>query len=119
MSGLFAGTSLERPITCERCEKPLAECKCAPQARQKASAIPPKDQPVRVRREKRRGKVVTVVGGLDPGSSDLAAMLKGFKGRLGAGGTVLDDGFEVQGDHRDALVEALKAMGYPAKAAGG
>lgn len=85
----------------------------------KSPAIPAKDQPARVRREKRRGKVVTVVSGLDPGASDLAAMLKGFKARLGAGGTVLGDGFEVQGDHRDAMVEALKAMGYPAKAAGG
>lgn len=79
----------------------------------------PKDQPTRVRRERRRGKVVTVVGGLDPGSTDLSALLKGFKARHGAGGTVVADGFELQGDHREAVIEALRAMGYPAKAAGG
>ena len=36
-----------------------------------------------------------------------------------AGGGVSDGKIEVQGDHRDRVVELLKKMGYPAKAAGG
>ena len=80
---------------------------------------PPGEQPARVRRERRRGKWVTVVYQLDPAASDLPAMLKGLKAACAAGGTVTADGLELQGDHRDRVVEALKGMGYPAKAAGG
>ena len=46
-------------------------------------------------------------------------MFKQVKKMCSAGGTVTADGFEVQGDHRDRLVDWLKERGYPAKAAGG
>lgn len=75
-----------------------------------------------MRREKRRGKITTVIAGLHP-SSDLKGMLKGFKSAFGAGGSVEDglDGpeIEIQGDHRDKVVESLRSRGYPAKVAGG
>jgi len=117
MSGLFHGTPLERPVTCEHCGKPLAECGCPRGA--DGSLRLPKDQPARVLRERRRGKWTTVVSGLDPAASDRAGLLKRFKSELGVGGTLRDDGLELQGDHRDRLVAALKALGYPAKPAGG
>lgn len=79
----------------------------------------PGEQPARVRREKRRGKHVTVVSGLDPVATDLPALVKKLKTRFAAGGTVSDGELELQGDHREAVVELLKSMGYPAKAAGG
>ena len=115
--GLFDGTSLQQAVTCDRCGKPLAECDCPRDAGGELKL--PKDQPARVLREKRRGKWTTVVAGLDPAASDLAAMLKSFQTALGVGGTVRADGFELQGDSRDKLVAALKAKGYPAKPAGG
>jgi len=115
--GLFDGTPLEQPVTCERCGKPLAECAC-PRGRSGA-VVTPGDQPARVRREKRRGKWTTVAYQLDPAATDLPAMLKGFKTRFGAGGKVTDDGFEIQGDHREAVLEELKRLGYPVKRAGG
>lgn len=108
---------MERPVTCERCNLAVAQCRCPKDAGGKV--LLPKDQPARVRREKRRGKYVTVVSGLDAKASDLPAMLKTFKAKFAAGGTVSDGELELQGDHRDALVELLKGMGYPAKAAGG
>ena len=115
--GLFDGTTLQRPVTCARCGRPLDACACP---RDAGGAVKlPKDQPARVLREKRRGKWNTVASGLDPAASDLPAMLKGFKTTLGVGGTVRDDGFELQGDVRDKLVEDLKRLGYPAKPAGG
>lgn len=117
MPGLFAGTSLERPVTCERCEKPLDQCRCPRDAAGKVKL--PKDQPARVRRERRNGKMVTVIAGLDPAATDLPALLKQLRSKFGAGGTVSDDELELQGDHRDKLIELLKAQGYPAKAAGG
>ncbi len=115
--GLFDGTPLERPVTCEACGKSLEGCACPRDA--SGAVCRPADQPVRVRREKRRGKWMTVVYQLDPTATDLKALLKQFKSKCAAGGTVTSDGIEIQGDHRDLLVDALKAMGYPAKPAGG
>ncbi len=117
MSGLFAGTPLERPVTCERCEQPLDRCRCPRDA--SGAILLPKDQPARVRREKRRGKFVTVITGLDPAASDLPAMLKDFRSSLGAGGAIANGAIELQGDHRDKVLETLRARGYPAKPAGG
>ncbi len=115
--GLFDGTSLERPVTCEVCGKPMDECTCP---RNEAGNVTlPRDQPARVQREKRRGKWVTVVSGLDADASDLRGLLKKYKNLCSAGGAVRDDGFEIQGDHRDRIVEELKKHGYPAKPSGG
>ncbi len=63
--------------------------------------------------------MVTIITGLDARATDLPAMLKTFKAKLGAGGTIGEGRIELQGDHRDKLVEILREMGYPAKAAGG
>ena len=117
MPGLFDGTPLQRPVTCSSCGKPLADCRCPRGAA--GQVILPRDQPARVRREKRRGKWTTVVAGLDASASELPRLLKRFRHECSAGGTLREDGFELQGDHRDRLIAALLAMGYPAKAAGG
>ncbi len=56
---------------------------------------------------------------------DLKPLLKELRTALGTGGGLGDrDGAKnseivLQGDHRDAVVEHLNAMGYRAKAAGG
>lgn len=115
--GLFDSTPLQRPVTCERCDRPTADCGC-PRGTGGAITLP-RDQPARVGRERRRGKWTTVAGGLDPAATDLPAMLKQFQTRLGVGGTVRPDGFELQGDCRDRVVADLKALGFPAKTAGG
>jgi len=121
MPGLFDGTPLERPVTCSVCERPLDECTCPRDA--SGDVRLPRDQPARVRREKRRGKVVTVVAGLDPVATDLPALLEELRRGLGAGGTVTGEAderrIELQGDHRDVVVERLVGLGYPAKLAGG
>ena len=76
---------------------------------------------VKVRRETsgRRGKAVTTVSGVpldDDGLKDLAGRLKK---RGGVGGSVKDGVIELQGDHRDVVLEVLKADGYDAVLAGG
>jgi translation initiation factor 1 len=117
--GLFDGTSLQRPVTCERCEKPLSECTCPRNA--EGAITTPADQSPRVRREKRSGKLVTVITGLDASANDLPAMLKAWRSSMGTGGT-LDKKtatLELQGDHRDRIVADLIAKGYKAKPAGG
>jgi translation initiation factor 1 len=76
---------------------------------------------VKVRRETsgRRGKAVTTVADVpldDDGLKELAGRLKK---RCGVGGAVKDGVIELQGDHRDAVLEVLKADGYDAVLAGG
>lgn len=120
MSGLFAGTPLERPVTCEVCEKSLDDCTCPRNA--DGNVRLPKDQKLTVRKEKRsKGKIVTVVDGLDPDASDLAGILRKLKSSCGAGGTTdpKTGQVEIQGEHRTKVAEALRALGYPAKEAGG
>ncbi|MCC6580534.1 MAG: translation initiation factor [Phycisphaeraceae bacterium] len=115
--GLFDGTPLDQPVTCEVCAQPLKQCRCPRDGQGKVSL--PKDQPVRVQREKRRGKWVTVVFGLDPHATDLPALAKELRATCAAGGTATEDGVEIQGDHRDRILDMLRHRGYPAKAAGG
>ena len=76
---------------------------------------------VKVRRETsgRRGKAVTTVAGVpldDAGLKELAGRLKK---RCGVGGAVKGGVIELQGDHRDVVLEVLKADGYDAVPAGG
>jgi len=118
MPGLFHGTPLERPVTCDRCGRPVDECECVAGAPAVAST-PPGEQRVRVRREKRRGKWNTVVAGLADDPQQAKRLLKELRGALGAGGGVSDGELVLQGDHRDAVVARLVELGYPAKAAGG
>jgi translation initiation factor 1 len=77
--------------------------------------------PVRVRRETagRRGKAVTTVSGVPLDDAGLKALAGRLKKRCGVGGSAKDGIIELQGDHRDAVVEVLKADGYDVVLAGG
>jgi len=78
-------------------------------------------QRVRVAREVagRSGKGVSVITGLPLGEAQLEALATQLKKLCGAGGAVKNGSIEIQGDHRDRLVEALQKLGYPAKRSGG
>ncbi|MBX2852861.1 MAG: hypothetical protein KTR15_14085 [Phycisphaeraceae bacterium] len=117
MPGLFDGTNLEQPVTCPACGKAVDACACPRDA--SGAVCLPKDQDARVRREKRRGKWVTVVTGLDAAATNLKQLAKDLKAKCASGGSVTEDGVELQGDHRDAVVAHLKTLGYPAKPSGG
>jgi translation initiation factor 1 len=76
---------------------------------------------VKVRREVagRRGKAVTTVSGVpldDVGLKELAGKLKK---RCGVGGSVKHGVIEIQGDHRDVVMQMLEAEGYTPVLAGG
>jgi len=118
MAGFFDGTALQRPVTCPRCGAATADCTCPKDVA--GDSADTAAMPVRVRREKRRGKWTTVVYQLTLAHPERKAMLKTLKGRCSAGGTVTDDGVEIQGDHRDAVTAWLKSTGFRSvKAAGG
>lgn len=80
-----------------------------------------KPSQVRVGRETagRGGKGVSVITGLPLAGDALAALATQLKKRCGSGGTVRDGVIEIQGDHRDLLVQELTRLGYPAKRSGG
>jgi translation initiation factor 1 len=79
------------------------------------------DGRVKVRRETagRRGKTVTTVANVPVDDEGLKALAGRLKKRCGVGGSAKDGIVELQGDHRDAVVEVLKAEGYDVVLAGG
>lgn len=81
----------------------------------------PRDGVVRVARDRkgRGGKTVTVVSGL-PGSTEaLAEAAARLKKLCSSGGTVKDGVIEIQGDHREQVAGALRALGHTVKLVGG
>jgi translation initiation factor 1 len=76
---------------------------------------------VKVRRETagRRGKAVTTVSGVPLGDQELKALARRLKKRCGVGGSTKGGVIELQGDHRDSVVQVLRAEGYDVVLAGG
>jgi translation initiation factor 1 len=76
---------------------------------------------VKVRREVagRRGKAVTTVSGVPVDDAGLKSLAGRLKKRCGVGGSVKDGVIEIQGDHRDVVMEILKAEGYTPVLSGG
>ncbi|TVO65927.1 translation initiation factor Sui1 [Denitromonas ohlonensis] len=108
--------STETGRMCPTCREPMADCRC-----KSASAAPAGDGIVRVSRETkgRGGKAVTVVRGVALNAIELAVLGKKLRAGCGTGGTVKDGVIEVQGDHCDRVIEALKKDGFTVKRAGG
>ena len=67
----------------------------------------------------RKGKGVTVITGVPLAGAELEALATRLKKRCGSGGTVDGAVIEIQGDHRDLLVEELGKLGYTVKRSGG
>ena len=101
---------------CPICSKPVAKCLC-----KQKKEIPGIDGIVRVGRETkgRKGKGVTTITGIPLDETKLKEVGKLLKAKCGAGGTVRDGVVEVQGDHRDLIVEELRKYGWTVKRSGG
>ena len=71
-------------------------------------------QKLRVRIEKngRGGKTVTIVGGFVGDEMALKNLGKTLKSKCGVGGSVKDGEILVQGDFKQRIVELLRTMGY-------
>ena len=83
--------------------------------------LPPNQQNLRVQasRKGRKGKTVTIISGFQSNQEVLTALLKQLKNQCGAGGTVKDNEIEIQGEHKQKLLEILTKLGYKAKISGG
>jgi translation initiation factor 1 len=64
------------------------------------------------KREKRRGKVVTLVGEFQLPKNDATAVLKTLKKKIGCGGSYKENWMEFQGELQEKLRELLKAEGF-------
>jgi translation initiation factor 1 len=112
---------------CPKCGRPEAKCICG-NKKDRGHAdtaaktnLPPRDGVVRVFRDSkgRKGKTVTLIHGVPGGEDALKTLLSDLKRKVGSGGAVKDGIIEIQGDHRDTLVEELKTRGFTVKKAGG
>ncbi|NEU71023.1 translation initiation factor [Hassallia byssoidea VB512170] len=83
--------------------------------------LPPQQQNVRVQatRSGRKGKTVTVITGFQAKPETLADLVKQLKAQCGTGGTVKDNDIEIQGDHKQKILDILIKLGYKAKISGG
>lgn len=102
---------------CPNCLRAIRECVC----KKGTPGKPTGDGTVRVSRETqgRKGKGVSVITGLGLPSNDLEALATELKKKCGSGGAVVNGRIEIQGDHRDRLVDELTKRGFKAKRAGG
>jgi len=98
---------------CRGCGQPERGCRCG-----QAASEPVPVRPVaklRVEKAGRGGKTVTVVYGLPQNAAFLKDLAQDLKRTCGTGGSVTDDGVELQGDLRDRVRELLLAKGFGVK----
>lgn len=67
---------------------------------------------VRIEKNGRGGKTVTIVSGFVGSEDDLKELGKVLKSKCGVGGSAKDGEVLVQGDFKQRVIEILRAMGY-------
>ena len=117
--------SSEHGRVCPECGRSESRCRCRGKgararmaAREAAEEAKTSDGIVRVGRSTkgRKGKTVSTVTGV-PGD-DRVELAAALKRKCGTGGALKDGVIEIQGDHRDLLVEELTSRGYSVKRSG-
>ncbi len=88
-----------------------------PDEPEESKTLPGKQQNLRVRIERnhRGGKTVTVVDGFIGSTADLEVLGQLIKKKCGVGGSVKDGLILIQGDLKDRVVKMLLDMGYRTK----
>lgn len=110
-------SSSKNPIVYQEFGSPLSS-----EALERATPdLLPQQQNLRIQasRSGRKGKTVTIITGFQSSAETLAKLLKQLKTQCGSGGTVKENSLEIQGDHRDKLLQLLIQLGYKAKISGG
>jgi translation initiation factor 1 len=98
---------------CPTCGWPATDCRCSSRLEE---AVPARITAVlRLEKQGRGGKSVTVIAGLPRNQSFLKELAAALKRTCGAGGGVTGDNVEIQGDQRDKLRPLLLARGFVVK----
>ena len=108
--------STEYGKCCPGCGHPFKQCSCSTSNSRAVG-----DGIVRVSRQTkgRKGSGVSLITGVPLSDQELKKLAKDLKKRCGSGGTLKNGIIEIQGDHRDTLVEELQSRGFKVKRAGG
>jgi len=93
----------------------------SPALKRATPEVSPKQQSLRVQatRSGRKGKTVTVITGFQTSHESLQAILKQLKTICGTGGTLKEQTLEIQGEHKEKVVQILIQLGYQVKISGG
>ena len=90
---------------CPKCGLPMELCVC--------QTIAKEAQKIRVEMiQKRYGKSMTIIRGIDTGKIDVRDLMKKLKSKLACGGTYKNNEIELQGDHRQQVREILVKEGF-------
>ncbi len=108
--------STETGRICPGCGHAVKQCRCSA-----VSKSTPGDGVVRISRQTkgRKGSGVSIISGMPLEDIELKKLAKQLKKKCGSGGTVKNGIIEIQGDHRQTLLNALLESGFTAKLAGG
>lgn len=100
---------------CPKCGWPTRDCKCSSQFGRE-QAVPAKIvAKLRIEKSGRGGKTVTVVYDLPNNQTFLKELASELKRACGAGGAVVDNGIEIQGDLRERIRATLVKKGWTVK----
>ena len=102
-------------------KKRCSKCGKHPCACPKSDDLAPSQHTLKIRLEKngRGGKTVTVVFELPKNDDYFGKLEKKLKSLCGTGGSFKNNMIEIQGDHRQKIKDHLEKLGFKVKLAGG
>ena len=100
---------------CPDCGWPAADCKCSRAGDQTEEVHKRITAKLRLEKQGRGGKSVTVIDGLPHNTDFLEELAGSLKRSCGTGGTVRSGAVELNGDVRERIRPLLSARGYTVK----
>ena len=100
---------------CPGCGWPALDCRCSKPGQQNAEVPARVTAKLRLEKQGRGGKRVTVIDGLPQNADYLAELAAALKRACGTGGTVRPGAVELAGDVRERIRPLLAARGLTVK----
>ncbi len=102
---------------CPQCQKAFAQCIC----KKLKDSVPVGNGQVRITRSTkgRKGKEVSIISGLPLTNNEVKSLAKELRKKCGSGGSEKNGTIEIQGDHRELILQELKKKGWDVKLSGG